>query len=162
MPKKSTRENKTIYHKIREEELGWSREKAAEELGTISSDRLEKVEKELSPIRPDEVVLMAETYKHPELCYNYCAYDCEIGKRISHEITVRDLASITVDMLASLQRIDNDKGRLIEIVADGQVDEDEIEDFKKIQENLDHISMVASSLKLWTAKMVAEGKIKES
>ena len=43
MGRKSTKENKTIYQKSREA-LGYTRDAAAEKLGFISSDRIEKIE----------------------------------------------------------------------------------------------------------------------
>ena len=43
MGRKSTKENKNIYH-ISREEAGLSREAAAEKMEFISSDRIEKIE----------------------------------------------------------------------------------------------------------------------
>ena len=43
MGKKSTKENKTKYHLVREE-LGWSREYASEQMGMITPERLERIE----------------------------------------------------------------------------------------------------------------------
>ena len=161
MSRKSTKENKTIYHAIREDELNLTREKASELLETISSDRLEKIEMEKAPIRPDEVLLMADKYNHPELCYNYCFQECSIGQRISHEVTLKDLTKITIEMLASLNALEEQKNRLIEIVADDKIDKSELDDFNAIQENLDHITAAADSLKLWTAKMLSNDELAE-
>lgn len=44
----STKENKTVYQ-ISREALGYSREKASEVLGWISSERIEKIENEKFP-----------------------------------------------------------------------------------------------------------------
>ena len=67
MGRKSTRENKTIYQKLREEN-DLTREKAAELLEFISEDRLERIENEKSEPAPEDVIRMAEVYKAPELC----------------------------------------------------------------------------------------------
>ena len=66
MGRKSTRENKTIYQKLREEN-DLTREKAAELLEFISEDRLERIENEKSEPAPEDVIRMAEVYKAPEL-----------------------------------------------------------------------------------------------
>ena len=162
MPRKSGKTDKSIYHMIREDDLNLSRDKASELLEAVTADRLEKIETGKLAIRPEEVVLMADKYKHPELCYEYCSNDCPIGQRVSHDVTIKDLSKITIEMLASLNDIEAQKNRLIEIVADGTIDSTEIRDFKSIQDNLEKISVAADSLKLWTEKMIADGTIVES
>ena len=49
--------------------------------------------------------------------------------------------------------------RLIEIGADGEIKDNELEDFIHIQEELERISLTVDSLKLWTEKMLANGNI---
>ena len=57
MARKSTRENKNIYQRIREG-LGLTREEASDLLVTMSPERIEKIENERSMPHPDEVLLM--------------------------------------------------------------------------------------------------------
>ena len=78
MARISTKENKNIYQQIRED-LQLSREAASELLQFIGPDRIEKIENEKSTAHPDEVLLMADKYKGPELCNYYCANQCPIG-----------------------------------------------------------------------------------
>ena len=59
-------------------------------------------------------------------------------------------------MLASLNSISKEKERLIEITADGRIDEKEIKDFIHIQEELERISITVETLQLWAEKMLAE------
>ena len=59
MPRKSTKENKTVYQLSRER-AGLTREAAAERLEFISAARIEKIENERSELRPEEVLAMAE------------------------------------------------------------------------------------------------------
>ena len=61
MGRASTRQNKTPYQLAREE-LGLSRERAAELLETIPAERIERIESERSLPRPDEVLRMASLY----------------------------------------------------------------------------------------------------
>ena len=49
--------------------------------------------------------------------------------------------------------------RLIEITADGVIDNDEIADFVYIQDELERISLTVESLQLWAEEMLASGVI---
>ena len=158
MARASTRENKNVYQRIREE-LGLTREKASELLESISQDRIERIESEKTEPHPDEVLVMAEKYKEPDLCNYYCANQCPIGQQYVPEVKLKDLSYIVLDMLASLNSMDKQKNRLIEIAADGKIDNDEIKDFIKIQNELEHISLTVETLRFWAEKMMASGEI---
>lgn len=158
MGKKSTKENKTKYHLVREE-LEWSREYASEKLGTIAPERLERIENEKVSPYPEEILTMAEVYKRPSLCNYYCSQHCPIGQQYVPEIEVKELSSIVLEMLASLNSVNKRKDRLIEIAADGKIDNDEIDDFIYIQEELERISITVETLQLWSEKMLANGVI---
>lgn len=160
MGRKSTRENKNIYQTSREE-VGLTREAAAEQLKFISSDRIEKIESEKSFPHPDEILAMADCYKNPSLCNYYCSHECPIGQEYVPEVKSKELSQITLEMLASLNSLDKQKARLIEITVDGIISEDEMEDFKRIQEQLEYISMAIDSLQLWVQKAIMDGKIAE-
>ena len=158
MGRSSTRENKTRYQLAREE-LGLSREKASELLDTIAPERIEKIESERSLPRPDEVLIMAEKYKTPSLCNYFCARQCPIGQQYVPEIRSSELSDIVLKMLASLNAMDRKKERLIEIAADGTISKDEIDDFVRIQKELECISVTVETLQLWVEKMLANGRI---
>ena len=158
MGKKSIKENKNIYQLCREE-LDLTRDKASEMMQFISSDRIEKIENEKSLPHPDEILLMAECYKKPNLCNYYCSHECPIGHENVPELKLKDLSQIVLEMLASLTSMDKEKNRLIEITADGEITEDEYRDFASIQKELNKISLSVNSLKLWLDQMVADGKI---
>ena len=158
MGRKSTKQNKNIYQTSREE-AGFTREGAAELLEFISSDRIEKIESERSLPHPDEILAMADCYKNPSLCNYYCSHECPIGQEYVPEVKIKELSQITLEMLASLNSLDKEKNRLIEITVDGQISEDEIRDFEKIQEQLSQISMAIDSLQLWVQKAIADGRI---
>ena len=158
MGRSSTRENKTRYQLAREE-LGLSREKASELLETIAPERIEKIESERSLPRPDEVLIMAEKYKTPSLCNYFCARQCPNGQQYVPEIRSSELSDIVLKMLASLNAMDRKKERLIEIAADGTISKDEIDDFVRIQKELECISVTVETLQLWVEKMLANGRI---
>ena len=62
-------------------------------------------------------------------------------------------------MIASLNSMKKSQERLIEITADGVIDDEELKDFVFIQNELERISITVESLQLWTEQMIANGKI---
>lgn len=158
MGRNSVKENKNIYQLTRES-LGLSREKASDLLETIPPERIEKIENEKVVPYPEDILTMAEKYKSPDLCNYYCSKQCPIGRHYVPEVKIKDLSQIVLEMLASLNSMNRKKDRLIEITADGKIANDEIEDFIKIQKELEHISVTVETLQLWVEKMLATGAI---
>ena len=158
MARSSTKENKNIYHQTRES-LHLTREAAGDLLESITPERIEKIENERSLPHPDEVLLMAEKYRQPNLCNYYCANQCPIGQQYVPEVKIKDLSQIVLEMLASLNSMNKEKDRLIEITVDGKISGDELEDFIYIQEELERISIAVETLQLWSEQMLATGVI---
>lgn len=159
MARKSTKENKNIYQQTREN-LDLTREEASQLLETMAPERIEKIENERAMPHPDEVLLMAEKYKQPNLCNYYCANQCPIGQQYVPEVKIKDLSQIVLEMLASLNVMQKKKKeRLIEITVDGKISGDELEDFIFIQEELERISIAIETLQLWSERMLATGAI---
>lgn len=158
MGRASTKENKNRYHLAREE-LGLTREEAADLLEIITADRIEKIENERIEPQPYDVLVMSQGYKKPSLCNYYCSHECPIGKQYVPEVQVKELSAIVLEMLASLNAANKQKDRLIEITADGKISGDEIDDFIYIQEELERISITVETLQLWAEKMLANGVI---
>ncbi|MBQ2867139.1 MAG: helix-turn-helix transcriptional regulator [Firmicutes bacterium] len=158
MGRVSTKENKTIYQNLREE-LDLSREKASELLEGITPERLERIENEKTVPHPEEVLLMSDKYKAPDLCNYYCANECPIGEQYVPEVKMKDLSRIVLEMLSSLNSMNKQKDRLIDIAADGKIDNDEIKDFIYIQDELERISITVEALQLWAEKMMDDGLI---
>lgn len=155
MARVSTKENKNMYWQAREA-MGLSREAASEVLETIPPERIEN-EKFLP--HPDEVLLMAERYKAPMLCNYYCSQQCPIGREYVPKIKIKDLSQIVLEMLASLNSMQRQTTRLIDIAADGVIDNEELKDFIHIQQELEKISITVETLQLWSEQMLATGKI---
>lgn len=161
MGKKSVKENKNIYQTSREA-VDLTRERAAEQMEYVSADRIEKIESEKSLPHPDEILTMADVYKAPALCNYYCSHECPIGQRHVPEIQVKDLSQIVLEILSSLNSVEKEKNRLINITVDGEITEDEYKDFMSIQEQLARISISVKSLQLWIEQTIADGKIDPS
>ena len=75
------------------------------------------------------------------------------------ELKLKDLSQIVLEMLASLNAVDHEKNRLIEITVDGEISKDEMQDFIAIKNQLDKISLSVNTLQLWIDKTIADGKI---
>lgn len=158
MGRKSTKENKNIYQTSREA-MEYTREAAAEKLGFISADRIEKIENEKSLPHPEEVLAMTDCYKNPALCNYFCSHECPIGIEYVPEIKAKDLSQITLEMLATLNKLTHEKERLIEITVDGELSEDELPDFFKIKDQLEKMALAIDSLNLWLDQTIAAGKL---
>ncbi len=161
MGRASVKENKSIYQLTREE-LKLTREKASEMTGFMSPEHIEKIENGKINIQPDDVLALAESYKSPKLCNYYCSNECPIGKKYVPEVQVKDLAQIAIETLNSLNRINREKDRLLEIIEDGKVTDDEISDFVSIKKTFDKISLSVNTLQLWVDQAIADGNLDRS
>lgn len=157
MPRRSTKENKNIYFQAREE-TGMTRAQASEAT-YISESRIEKIEYDQMQINPQDVVAMARAYKKPSLCNYYCANDCEIGKESVPELKFANLSQIVLTLLSSINKLNEDRDKLIRIAADDKIDPHELSDFVAIKKQLDEISVTIETLKLWLNQMIANGDI---
>ena len=158
MARASTKENKSLYQTTRES-LKLTREAASELLEVLSAERIEKIENDRSLPHPDEVLIMAQKYQQPSLCNYYCAKQCPIGAQYVPQIQAKDLSQIILEMLSSLNNMQKEKDRLIEITVDGKISGDELADFVAIQQQLEKISVAVETLQLWAERMLATGAI---
>ena len=124
--------------------MNYTREAAAEKLGFISSDRIEKIENERTLPHPEEILAMADCYKNPSLCNYFCSHECPIGIEYIPEIKAKTLSQITLEMLATLNKLTSEKNRLIEITVDGELSEDEFAAAEKeVQKYIDKYTALA-------------------
>ncbi len=158
MGRASVKESKTVYQKCREE-LGLTRAQASEAAEWISDSRIEKIESEKVTATPEEILALSKAYKKPELCNYYCSHECAIGKKYVPEVKSKPIEKIVLEMLATLNNLEKNKDRLIEITSDGVIHDDEIEDFMAISRQLEHIATSADSLRFWLDKTIASGEI---
>lgn len=150
MGRKSTRINKSLYQLAREKK-GYTRQEAVEMSEQYFSEgRLEKLESQKLEIHPDEVVKMAELYGDNELCAQYCAKHCAIGKkRKFQEVEMKDLSQIVLEVLSSLNHLNEEKERFIEMSVDGKIDDHEKEDFLYLRDQLFLLRGTIDSFSLW-------------
>ena len=159
MGKSSTKENKSIYQLVREDK-GYSRAQAADLMtGYIEEYRLVRLENGDVNLQPADVIAMSKAYNKPELRNYYCTHECPIGKLDAPQVKLNsNIHELLVNMLLSLEAVNSNKMRLMEILADGKIQGDEVEDFEKIEKELEHISMAVESIQLWCERAKNENK----
>ncbi len=159
MGKVSVKENKSVYQLAREE-LGYSRAEASDLMnGIVPEHRLVKIEDGSCVTQPEDVCAMAVAYKKPELRNHYCSCECPIGKMDVPEVVYRNnIHEILVNMVVSLESVNAKKGRLMQILSNGEINEGEEHDFNAIQTELEKISTTVLALHLWCEKMKANKK----
>ena len=161
MGKRSVRENKNIYQTSREN-LDLTREAASELLEYISPERIEKIESGKVMAHPDEVLTMEGAYKNPEMCNYYCTHECPIGIKYVPQAKLKDFSQVTIDIIAAVNSLVEEKDRLIAIAVDGKVNDFERRDFDNILEKLDDAERSIQGMKIWIKYAASSGKLAEA
>lgn len=152
------KKEKNRYYEIRKK-LDLTRDEACQRLDTITIDKLEKIENNRQRPNPMDVVIMADIYNEPSLRSYYCFHECPIGQKDHNEIQMKELSQIVLEIIDSMNDIEKDKDRLIDITVDQNITGDELRDFIKIKLELDKISSTVDALKLWIEKEENKNKI---
>ena len=157
MGRKSTKEDKNVYFQARTD-ANLTRERASE-VTSISESRIEKIELQNALPHPDEVLAMARAYGSSSICNYFCSHECKIGQEYVPEIRPRVLSQAVLELLAALNDLEENRNRLISITADGLIDETEIRDLARIQNELGRVSMAIDSFNLWINEQITSGVI---
>lgn len=160
MGRASIKENKNVYQ-LKERSQDLAEKRQVNFLECVPPERIEKIDSEKVLPHPEEVLIMADKYKSPELCNYYCSNQCPIGQQYVPEIKMKELPQIILETVASFNKMNKKQERLIEITADGIIDNDELDDFIYIKEELEKISVNVETLQLWSERMLASGAIDE-
>lgn len=155
MGRKSTKENKNIYQILREEK-DLTRQAASDLMEFVSDDRIEAIESGKSIAHPDEVLTMSKAYKSPELCNYYCSHECPIGAEYTPAVEIKEFSQTILATLTSVNNIMKERDNLMAIGSDGKLDDYELKDFIRIQDELEKLSMTIESLQLWFEKHALE------
>lgn len=123
----------------------------------ITAKMLENIENEKTPIKPEQVLILSNIYKKPELTFNYCSKLCPVGMEYMPKCefsltSTKDLPIITLELLDTLNCLVQQKDRLIGIVADGKIDDEEKVDFEKFYADLEKMELTIKALKAWASK----------
>lgn len=151
----TTKTSSNIFYKARcaaskhNEQLS-SREGAAD-IMSIDRGRLYRIESGVANPYPEEIRLMADLYNAPELENYYCTNICPLGRNIP-KADVSSLDRISLHAISVLREMDSVQELLIDITADGVIDESEKTDMEKILEQLGELEQITQSMKLWVKK----------
>ena len=157
---KEIRETTNLYL-LKRKEMGWSREFAAEQIG-ISDDKLERIENEKQLPNPQDVLIMSDVYKAPELCNYYCSRDCEIGQLYVPRIPDTELPGIILRLMASIYETRDIEKLLVKITADEAIDDTEVEDLAQAQYTLEQLSIMIEALQLCVERKIDQGEISKT
>lgn len=124
---------------------------------SIDRGRLYRIESGVADPYPEEVHLMADLYNAPELRNYYCTEICPLGECVA-KADVTNLDRITIMAMSSFEKTDETKQKLLKIVADGVVSEDEKNEMLAVVQNLGELEGVAQNLKNWVKKNLREVK----
>lgn len=156
MGKKATLSAGNVFYEARMAAASWndklnSREGAAEVTG-LDRTRLAYIELGTINPHPEEVLVLADAYNAPELHNYFCSRICSLGKQTVLPVELQELERTTLQLLSSLTCISTVKERLIEISADGVIDETEKPEMQNILAQLDEAVVKIQALKLYFEK----------
>ena len=134
---------RNIYQLARES-AGYTQEKSAEILG-ISVESLRSYECDKRTPTDKTVLKMIEIYDTQYLAYQHLKR-ADLGEYIP-EISLVNLPSAILKLLNSVNCFLKRKDELIEISADGVIDESEVLSYKEILKDLDDITNAVMTLK---------------
>lgn len=154
---KATKAQSSPYYKARMAAAAYnddfcSREAAADTVG-IERTRLARIELGLICPYPEEVRMMADAYNAPELCNYHCTTDCPIGRETVPKAETGGLEQIAVRVYSALRTADTIREQLIEIAADGVIDDSERPTLAQISARLRRMQAAASELQIYIDKL---------
>lgn len=154
---KATKAQSSPYYKARMAAAAYnddfcSREAAADTVG-IERTRLARIELGLICPYPEEVRMMADAYNAPELCNYHCTTDCPIGRETVPKAEIGGLEQIAVRVYSALRTADTIREQLIEIAADGVIDDSERPTLAQISARLRRMQAAASELQIYIDKL---------
>lgn len=141
---------KARYEAAKHNEQLSSREGAAD-IMSIDRGRLYRIESGIANPYPEEIHLMADLYNAPELENYFCTNMCPLGGNIPRA-EVADLDRITVRIMSAFRKLGETKEILLDITADGVIDESEKADMKKVVTYLEDLEQITQNMKLWIKK----------
>lgn len=160
MGTKPTKARDNVFCKARLEAAKYndklrSRSGAAEALGYASESTISDWELGISIPAPEAVLKMSDLYNAPELENYYCTNMCPLGCNIP-KADLEALDRISLKALATFRKVEETKEILLDITADGVIDEDEKADLQKVLSTLEELEQIAQGMKLWVKKNMQE------
>lgn len=136
---------KNIYQ-IARESAGMTQEKAAELLN-ISVDSIRAYEGSRRIPQDKTVINMIEIYNAQYLAYQHLKTSAEVGQKYLPNVEITQLPVAILRLQKEVKDFIDCEDLLIKIGADGRVDPDEVDDFKRIIKELDDVAEAIMCLK---------------
>ena len=137
-----------------------SREGAADYM-SIDRGRLYRIESGIAIPYPEEIRLMADLYNAPELENYFCRTMCPLGCEMP-KVELANLDRLTVRTLSVFRKIGKTKEMLLDITADGVIDESEKPELDEVVKNLEEVEEIAQSMSSWYITLRTEWKRREA
>lgn len=129
-----------------------SREATADIVG-VERTRLARIELGILVPYPEEVRMMAEAYNAPELCNYHCTHDCPIGCVTVERAELRSIEQIAVHCYSTMRNAESIREALIDIAADGVIDDSERPLLGEVLRKLAEINQVAAELNILARRL---------
>ena len=134
---------------------GFSREEAAARLN-IGTRTLQNYELGPSIVPPETALKMQEIYQDPTLTAKYCSGYCPIGQIFAHEVSgQQNLCSAVLGLLKEQNDVEQIRAKLIEITADGIIEQTELPAFELVMEELLDLEKKIEEVKLQAAYILS-------
>lgn len=131
-----------IYKNARKS-AGFTQEKAAQLL-SVSVDSLRDYEQSQRPVPSDVASAMCDVYQAPYLAVQHLRRSSELGKRV---VQLKDLPEAVLSVLAAVQRFIVKRDAMIEIVADGKIEEDEQAEWDEIMDRMNNLFVAMANMR---------------
>ena len=161
MSKYATKANENVFYLARSEAAKFddslaSREGASEMLGTDRT-RLARIEHGSQDPLPEDVLLMADLYRRPELCNHYCTKICPIGKKTMEPMVEGSLPELAIRSFFAAHDIDQPAEEFLKMMEDGKLDSKDKERLEKILPEIRKTVNVFNTLLVMLSKELERG-----
>lgn len=133
-----------------------SREGASEYLG-MDRTRLSRIELDSQVPLPEDVLLMADLYRRPELCNHYCTRICPIGRKTMLPLIEGSLSEMAIKLYCAAHDMDEPAEKFLRMMADGKLDAMETEELAEIVPEIESFTNVLQSWLVIAKKQLERG-----
>ncbi len=134
---------------------GISRDEAAFRLH-IGSRTLTNYKHQVTVTPPEIALKMQEIYQSPTLTAHYCSEYCPIGQIFAHSGPEhQSLCQAVLGLLKEQNDVEQIRTKLIEIAADGVIDQSELKAFTQIMDELLDLEKKIEEVKMYAAMLIS-------
>ena len=123
----------------------------ASELLGMNKERLFFIETDQREAYPEEALKMSELYKDEKIITHFCNNICAIGRKFGCKVIHNDVSNVyksSVIFIQSLKQAERAKDKILEILEDGEISDDELASVQECIVELQKIMSDILNLKL--------------